>query len=176
MTSPDAAAFKTSKKLPARYGAFLTPLVISVLMSCIVSGVSTAKSLGFVESFLAAWMSAWMASWLVASDGDARDVLRHHANVIDAAAATGIKRVIFTSILDIEETSRFYYTPVYRDAERRLTESGLNCTILRCSLYSDLLLSHWIAPREPQGNFAFPWGRHALRLFPGRMLPRRPPR
>jgi len=66
MTSPDTAAFKTSKKLPARYGAVLTPLVISVLMSCIVSGVSTVKSLGFVESFLAAWMSAWMASWLVA--------------------------------------------------------------------------------------------------------------
>ena len=66
MTSPDTAAFKTNKKLPARYGALLTPLVISVLMSCIVSGVSIVESLGFVERFLAAWMSAWMASWLVA--------------------------------------------------------------------------------------------------------------
>jgi len=95
----------------------------------------------------------------VASDGDGRDVLRHHANVIDAAAATGIKRVIFTSILDIEETSRFYYTPVYRDAERRLTESGLNCTFLRCGLYSDLLLSHWIDPSRATGELCLPVGQ-----------------
>lgn len=97
----------------------------------------------------------------VASDGDGRDALRHHANVIDAAAATGIKQVIFTSILDIEETSRFYYTPVYRDAERRLTESGLNCTILRCGLYSDLLLTHWIGPARATGELSLPLG-HAL--------------
>jgi NAD(P)H dehydrogenase (quinone) len=95
----------------------------------------------------------------VASDGDGRDVLRHHANVIDAAAATGIKQVIFISILDVEETSRFYYTPVYRDAERRLTESGLNCTILRCSLYSDLLLSNWLEPARATGKLYLPVGQ-----------------
>lgn len=95
----------------------------------------------------------------VASDGDGRDVLRHHANVIDAAAATGIKQVIFTSILDIEETSRFYYTPVYRDAERRLAESGLNYSILRCGLYSDLLLSHWIEPARATGELCLPLGQ-----------------
>jgi NAD(P)H dehydrogenase (quinone) len=95
----------------------------------------------------------------VASDGDGRDVLRHHANVIDAAAATSIKQVIFMSILDIEETSQFYYTPVYRDAERRLTESGLSCTILRCGLYSDLLLSHWIEPARATGELWLPVGQ-----------------
>lgn len=95
----------------------------------------------------------------VASDGDGRDVLRQHANVIDAAAVAGIKLVVFTSILDIEETSPFYYTPVYRDAERRLTESGLNCTILRCGLYSDLLLSHWIEPARVTGELCLPVGR-----------------
>lgn len=95
----------------------------------------------------------------VASDGDGRDVLRHHANVIDAAAATGIRQVIFTSILDIEETSPFYYTPVYRDAERRLAESGLNYTILRCGLYCDLLLSHWIEPARASGEFCLPLGQ-----------------
>lgn len=95
----------------------------------------------------------------VASDGDGRDVLRHHANVIDAAAATGIKQVIFTSIIDIEETSPFYFTPVYRDAERRLTESGLDCTILRCGLYSDLLLSHWIEPARATGGLCLPVGQ-----------------
>jgi NAD(P)H dehydrogenase (quinone) len=95
----------------------------------------------------------------VASDGDGRDVLRQHANVIDAAAVTGIKQVVFTSILDIEETSPFYYTPVYRDAERRLAESGLNCAILRCGLYTDLLLSHWIEPARATGELYLPVGQ-----------------
>lgn len=95
----------------------------------------------------------------VASDGDGRDVLRHHANVIDAAAAAGIEQVVFIGILDIEETSRFYFTPVYRDTERRLTESGLNCTILRCGLYADLLLSHWIEPARASGEFSLPVGQ-----------------
>jgi len=95
----------------------------------------------------------------VASDGDGRDVLRHHANVVDAAVVSGIEQIIFIGILDIEETSPFYYTPVYRDAERRLTESGLNCTILRCGLYSDLLLSHWIEPARATGKLCLPVGQ-----------------
>jgi len=98
----------------------------------------------------------------VASDGDGRDVLRHHANVIDAAAASGIRRVVFVGILDIDETSPFYYTPVYRDAERRLAESGLNRAILRCGLYSDLLLSHWIGPAKATGELHLPLGQALL--------------
>lgn len=94
----------------------------------------------------------------VASDGDGRDMLRHHANVINAAAATGIKQVVFIGILDIEETSRFYFTPIYRETEKRLTESGLNCTILRCGLYTDLLLSHWIEPARTTGELTLPLG------------------
>lgn len=95
----------------------------------------------------------------VASDGDRRDVMRHHANVIDAAAASGIEHIVFTSIIDIDETSIFYFTPVYRDAELRLAQSGLNCTILRCGLYADLLLSHWVEPAKTTGELSLPVGQ-----------------
>lgn len=95
----------------------------------------------------------------VASDGDGRNVLRHHANVIDAATVSGIGQVVLVGILDTDETSPFYYTPVYRDTERRLAESGLNCTILRCGLYSDLLLSHWIGPARVTGELRLPAGQ-----------------
>jgi NAD(P)H dehydrogenase (quinone) len=94
----------------------------------------------------------------VASDGDRRDVTRHHANV-DAAAASGVEHVAFTSIIDVDETSPFSFAPVYRDAERRLAELGLGCTILRCGLYSDFLHSSWVEPARSTGRLSVPVGQ-----------------
>jgi NAD(P)H dehydrogenase (quinone) len=93
----------------------------------------------------------------VASDGDARDVMRHHANVIQAVAATGID-IVFTSITDIDATSPFYFTPVYRDAEHRLADLGSACTILRCGLYADFILTQWIEPALSTGMITLPVG------------------
>jgi hypothetical protein len=42
------------------------PLVLSILMSLIVSGVSTLKSLGTNAAFLSTWPIAWFLSWVVA--------------------------------------------------------------------------------------------------------------
>jgi len=94
----------------------------------------------------------------VASDGDDRDVMRHHANVIDAAAASGVEHITFTSIVDVGETSPFYFAPVYRDAERRLAECGVEWAILRCGLYSDFVLSNWLQPARLTGEAALPLG------------------
>ena len=95
----------------------------------------------------------------VAGDGDARDVMRQHANVLDMAGAAGVEQVAFTSIIDIDATSPFYFTPVYRDAERRLGGLGMCCTILRCGLYADLVLSHWIEPARAAGRLSLPVGQ-----------------
>ncbi len=54
------------RKLPARYNAVAVPLLLSGLMSCIVSGISTVKMFGFETGLIAAWLSAWLPSWLVA--------------------------------------------------------------------------------------------------------------
>ncbi|HET9951681.1 MAG TPA: NAD(P)H-binding protein [Candidatus Eisenbacteria bacterium] len=94
----------------------------------------------------------------VASDGDGRDVIRHHANVVTAAASSGIEHLVFTSIVDLDEASPFYFTPVYRDAESRLAEIGAKVTLLRCGLYSDFLLSHWVGPALKTGRIALPVG------------------
>lgn len=53
-------------RLPARYAAFITPLVLSLLMTFVVSAISTLKSLGFTQQFLSTWPIAWGLSWLVA--------------------------------------------------------------------------------------------------------------
>jgi NAD(P)H dehydrogenase (quinone) len=57
---------------------------------------------------------------LISSDGDASAAMRHHANAIEAATATCIRHITFTSIVDTDELSPFYFSPVYRDVERRL--------------------------------------------------------
>jgi hypothetical protein len=53
-------------KLPARYAAIVMPLVLSVLMTFVVSGISTLKSLGPTPAFVTTWPAAWGISWLVA--------------------------------------------------------------------------------------------------------------
>jgi len=96
---------------------------------------------------------------LISSDGDARAVMRHHANVISAATAAGIRHITFTSIVDVEARSPFYYAPVYRDAERRLEDSGIPTTIVRCGLYSDFILEHWLTPGRESGEVLLPTGQ-----------------
>jgi hypothetical protein len=54
------------RRLPARYNAIVMPLVLSLLMSCIVSGVATLHSVGLNAEFPVLWMQAWPLSWMVA--------------------------------------------------------------------------------------------------------------
>jgi len=95
---------------------------------------------------------------LVSSDGEARAVMRHHANVLEAAAAANIRHIVFTSIIDTDWQSPFYFAPVYRDAERRLAACGVPSTILRCGLYCDFILEHWLVPSQVSGELVLPAG------------------
>ncbi len=54
------------RKLPARYAGILMPLVLSVLMTAIVSGLSTLMAVGATPAFPARWLGAWGVSWTVA--------------------------------------------------------------------------------------------------------------
>jgi hypothetical protein len=54
------------KKLPSRFGSLVTPLVLSLLMTCVVSLIATLRALGFSERLFGAWLDAWGLSWLVA--------------------------------------------------------------------------------------------------------------
>jgi hypothetical protein len=54
------------RKLPPRYNAVALPLVLSVVMTLIVSGISTLTALGFSAGFLHAWLMSWGLSWATA--------------------------------------------------------------------------------------------------------------
>lgn len=53
-------------KLPARYNALLLPLIVSGIMSCVISAISTLRVAGLNAEFVANWMSAWFPSWAIA--------------------------------------------------------------------------------------------------------------
>ncbi len=54
------------RKLPARYGGLVMPLLLSVLMTSVVSFVSVVRSVGLAPSLVQVWLGAWGWSWLVA--------------------------------------------------------------------------------------------------------------
>lgn len=51
---------------PARFAPVLFGLILSGLMSCMVSGISTLRAVGLAEGFFAKWMTSWAVSWAVA--------------------------------------------------------------------------------------------------------------
>jgi hypothetical protein len=52
--------------IPHRYSSFVSLLATSVVMSCIVSGVSTFRNIGLAPHVFSAWLGAWATSWVVA--------------------------------------------------------------------------------------------------------------
>lgn len=53
-------------KLPARYAPVAGLVILSLFMTCIVSGISTLRSIGFAPNFFSVWPVAWAMSWCVA--------------------------------------------------------------------------------------------------------------
>lgn len=53
-------------KLSPRYAPLLFGLLLSGLMSFIISGIATLRTLGLVSGFFGLWRSAWISSWIVA--------------------------------------------------------------------------------------------------------------
>jgi hypothetical protein len=101
----------------------------------------------------------------IASDGDGREVMRHHANVIDAAGISGVEHIAFTSIIDVDEASPFCFTPVYRNAERRLAELDATCTVLSAASMRTSCSRIGSSLRAPRDNFHCPWDRPASPPF-----------
>lgn len=56
----------TILKVPSKYAAFVMPFFLSILMTCVVSLISTLRSVGFIDNFPYVWLNAWCISWIVA--------------------------------------------------------------------------------------------------------------
>lgn len=52
--------------IPSRYANILFSVILTCLMSLVVSGVATFRTVGFDPRFPALWMAAWIPSWAIA--------------------------------------------------------------------------------------------------------------
>ncbi|WP_421992678.1 DUF2798 domain-containing protein [Roseococcus sp.] len=52
-------------RIPARYAGIVLPFLLSILMTCVISGVSTLLALGITREALFAWPLAWGSSWII---------------------------------------------------------------------------------------------------------------
>ena len=57
---------KEMTMIPARFAPVLFGLILSGMMSCMVSGLSTARALGLDAEFFGTWMGNWAVSWAIA--------------------------------------------------------------------------------------------------------------
>lgn len=64
-------------------------------------------------------------------------IAQHH-NVVDAAKAAGVQRVIYTGTLDADPQSPFVYSVIHTDTEATIKASGLGWTLLRPGTYADV--------------------------------------
>lgn len=64
-----------------------------------------------------------------------------HKNVVDAAKASGVKRVLYTSFLDLSADAKFPFTPIHKTTEDYIKASGLGWTMLHPSIYADVGLA-----------------------------------
>lgn len=77
----------------------------------------------------------------------------HHRNVIDAATKAGTARIVYTSILNADNSTN-PLAGEHRDSERALRDSGVACTVLRNSWYTENYtdqLSQYVASGEFPG-------------------------
>jgi hypothetical protein len=52
--------------MPAKFAPLLFSFCLSIIMSCVVSGVATLNVAGLDDGFAALWLAAWYKSWIVA--------------------------------------------------------------------------------------------------------------
>jgi NAD(P)H dehydrogenase (quinone) len=92
---------------------------------------------------------------LISSDGPAVRVLMHHQNVIEAAAAAGVRHIVALSGLDADLDSPFCYAVSYGYTERMLAESGCGVSVARASIFSEFFLG-LLTPARATGEIRLP--------------------
>jgi NAD(P)H dehydrogenase (quinone) len=93
----------------------------------------------------------------VSSDGPITDVMRHHENIVEAAAVSGVAHVAALSSLDADLASPFCYADMAARTERLLRDSGCAYSIARASIYTEFFL-HWLTAARTSGQIRLPAG------------------
>jgi NAD(P)H dehydrogenase (quinone) len=74
----------------------------------------------------------------VLGQGDRR--ITQHRNAVQAAAAAGVKHIIYTSLVNPGPESPILFAPDHDGTEQAIVATGMGFTILRENIYADVLL------------------------------------
>jgi uncharacterized protein YbjT (DUF2867 family) len=103
---------------------------------------------------------------IVSANSTGAEAVRRHRTAIDAAAAAGVKRILYTSHMGADASSPFPPMPDHAAAEDALRGTGVAFTSLRNGFYAStvpLLLRHALATGELRvpADGAVAWTTHA---------------
>jgi NAD(P)H dehydrogenase (quinone) len=73
------------------------------------------------------------------SAGEAEDRLAQHLAAVDAAAAAGVQRIVYTSFLGARSDAVFSLVRQHAATEDRIRSTGVRATFLRHSMYADFV-------------------------------------
>ena len=73
------------------------------------------------------------------SAAEAEDRLSQHYTAVDAAAAAGVQRIVYTSFLEARPDSTFTLGRQHALTEERIRSTGLRATFLRHGFYADFV-------------------------------------
>lgn len=101
---------------------------------------------------------------LVSADGPAVDVLVQHGNLVTAAAAAGVQRVVALSGLDADPGSPFCYGVTYGHTERLLRSGGGAVALARASLFAEFVAGAFLPAARATGELRLPTGGARMSL------------
>lgn len=73
------------------------------------------------------------------SSGSLEDRVGQHRNVVNAAKASGVKHIIYTSVLKATETLKFFPGIDHYHTETMLKQAGISYTVFRNTFYIEVL-------------------------------------
>lgn len=79
---------------------------------------------------------------LLISSNDMNDRSGQHKNVVAASKEAGVKHIVYTSFERVNETETspiYFIASSHMETEKAIKDSGLNYTILRNTLYADII-------------------------------------
>jgi uncharacterized protein YbjT (DUF2867 family) len=91
------------------------------------------------------------------SAAEAEDRLQQHFDAVDAAAAAGVQRIVYTSFLGARHDAVFTLVRQHAATEGRIRESGVRHTFLRHSMYADFV-PFFATPGDGRAVIAAPAG------------------
>ena len=118
--------------------------------------ITDARTAGYenYDALLEAMRGATQV-FLVSLPGNFQDRVPYHANAVRAAKEAKVKRIVYLSFLDGDETSPFHYGRENTATEEIIRRSGVACSFIRPNFYSQVALSLAIGSN---GKIAAPAG------------------